>query len=579
MTIGLPSDKDHRQPVAKETTLTVFPEGGRPAQSARSRHRWSLADSIQTREQSRWALVMFFLYRLVLSTTMLVSFVTGLAPSFLGKTEPRVFLVSSLLFFGLVLINGLMLFRKHLDVEPQTHFMVATDILAITLLMHSSGGVESGLGMLLVVSVAAGSLLTEGRTVLLMAAWAAIAALGEQAYSHWAQSFERTAYTQAGMLGVLVFAMAILAHTLASQARRNEELAGRRSLDLANLEQLNDYIIQHAHIGVLVLNPRSQIHLANDAAIKMLGAEGNALGQPLKEVSADLSALYLKWRRTPEQPVDPVYTQGDKELLVQFTPLGEEGHAGTIVSIEDNSTRSAEAQKDKLVSLGRLTASIAHEIRNPLGAIGHAGQLLGESPDLDPTDRRLVEIIRNNTTRLNDIIENVLQLSRRNPSQPKTLLLQECLAEFVSQYRQSHPHFEEAFVINLPSQHLYVRADPSQMHQVLTVLCDNSLTHFNGPVEILRIQLRAGLTDTNARVVLEVVDNGPGIPPEKVPHLFEPFFTTRAQGTGLGLYIAKELCDVNEVHIKYRESKPRGSCFRLTFLQPSGGQDQAATPG
>lgn len=233
--------------------------------------------------------------------------------------------------------------------------------------------------------------------------------------------------------------------------------------------------------------------------------------------------------------------------------------------IEDEASVTQQAQQIKLASLGRLTASIAHEIRNPLGAIGHAEQLLQESAQLDKGDQRLLEIIGTNTRRVNDIIENVLQLSRRNQARPQEFGLKEWLDQFASEFLSYHEFLESSMRIEIEPEDTLIFADPTQLRQILDNLCENSVRHFNGDIRNIRINFRGGITPASGGPFLDVIDNGPGIPHDIARQIFEPFFTTNNQGTGLGLYIAKELSESNRVRLEYLPVKNGGSCFRMNF--------------
>ncbi|MEJ2611897.1 MAG: HAMP domain-containing sensor histidine kinase, partial [Candidatus Thiodiazotropha sp.] len=234
-----------------------------------------------------------------------------------------------------------------------------------------------------------------------------------------------------------------------------------------------------------------------------------------------------------------------------------------LIFLEDTSQITREAQQMKLASLGRLTASIAHEIRNPLGAISHAAQLFHESSNLDKADRRLTEIITTNAARVNQVIENVLQLSRRDPGKPQPIALKSWLRKLVQELVKHHGFTEQEVLIQVEPEGTEVIADPEQLRQIITNLCNNAREHCNA--KPLQLQLLGGMTQEFNHPVLDVVDNGPGIKPNVAKQIFEPFFTTRNNGTGLGLYIAKELSETNRIRLEYIPGPTGGSCFRLHF--------------
>ncbi len=216
-------------------------------------------------------------------------------------------------------------------------------------------------------------------------------------------------------------------------------MVSQRELDLANLEQLNEYVIQHMQTGIVVADGDNCIRLMNESAWYLVGMPSAGTDDPLEQVSHELVAQLEQWKADPQHLVAPFRpTPAGRELKAGFSRLGAEGEVGTVIFLEDMAGVMQQAQQMKLASLGRLTASIAHEIRNPLGAIGHAEQLLRESPDLPPSDQRLIDIINTNTQRVNEVIENILQFSRRSHSQPEEFILKPWLQQLVAELQHSH---------------------------------------------------------------------------------------------------------------------------------------------
>ena len=440
------------------------------------------------------------------------------------------------------------------------------DIVAITLMMHASGGVRSGFGMLLVVAIAGGSILTVGRTAGLFAALAALAVLAQEVYAWAYQVYRDTSYSQSGMLGVTFFATAFLAHVLAGRVRRTEALARQRGLDLANLSVLNDHIIQRMQSGILAVDSEDRVRLMNSSARRLLGIAVQGIRRPLGVVSPELFRLLTKWRLDPSSSSHVFKPAGTgTDVIASFAALEQPTAPGVLVFLEDSSAMTERAQRLKLAALGRLTASIAHEIRNPLGAISHAGQLLAESPQLSGPDERLTGIITEQSQRMNAIIENVLQLSRRKPPDSESLALASWLGEFAQDFARDKGLNSQDIRVLVANQGEQVRMDPVQLHQVLTNLCENGLRYGKARPYLT---LRSGMAEEAGRPFLDVCDTGPGVPKDVLEHLFEPFFTTDKQGTGLGLYIARELCEMNHASLSHLGDTEIGHCFRILFAHP-----------
>ncbi len=518
------------------------------------------APQTQLHQQQAWgALRVFNFYRLALSAAFCLLTYRAPAPPPLGSSDHTLFFYTSFAYLGLALFAELLLSlrRPHFDLQLTSHMLM--DVVVLTLLMHASGGVTSGLGILMVVSVANGAMITAGRTAGLFAAIATIAVLIEQTYSLLELDQTNFSYPHAGFLGITLFTTAMLAHVLARRARESEALAAQRGVDLANMSQLTEYIIQHMRTGVLVVDRHQRIHLRN-AAVNDLFDRSEVDEHYLPHLSAELSQRYEAWYQGQERASSPMRFVGSShDFIPRFMRIGSD--SGTLIFLEDVTTSNFQAQQLKLASLGRLTASIAHEIRNPLGAISHASELLAESPNSDAQDQRLTQIIANQSQRMNAIIENVLQLGRRDRSQPALLDLHTWLEHFVAEYCIGRPHLTARFSV-VCDEPLQVMFDPTHLQQILGNLCDNALRHID--IERGLVILRCGHLK-NGRGYLEVSDDGPGISSADQGHIFEPFFTNDASGTGLGLYIAREMAECNRSHLTYLSEAAPGASFRLLF--------------
>jgi two-component system sensor histidine kinase PilS (NtrC family) len=511
---------------------------------------------------------LFLLYRVALGVALLlVYFGIGRGP--LGSHLPTVFTFAMHLYLGLAVVALLAHLKGLGSEEKQGQLAVFADILLITVMMHASGGVPSGLGMLIGVSIALGSLSQAGRTSLLFAALASLAVLAEQLYAQFDGSFAQSAYTQAGLLGVSFFALALLADRLGRRASESAELAERREADLASLAELNDHVIQQMRAGVLVVDDKGVIEMMNEAAWVLLGMPVAMRHYPIEEASPPLARQYRRWAASPET-ASPDFrtTAGGRDLRAHFTTIATADRHNTLVVLEDKAQLTAEAQQLKLASLGRLTAGIAHEVRNPLGAISHAAQLLDESDALVDTDRRMIEIIRQNSKRVNEVVESILKLSRQDSPHPKPLRLGAWLGDQTGAILEAHGLTTGQVQSEIDPPDTTVFADPGQLRQVIDVLCDNAIAHFDRDRSHLNIRLVGGITPESGGPFLELRDNGAGIPPNARGNLFEPFFTTHHQGTGLGLYIARQLCEANHIRIEYLAPPTGGSCFRLSFPNP-----------
>ncbi len=502
-------------------------------------------------------------YRLSLALLLLFLGWPGESPPPLGSHNPWLFHATSILYsvFSLAAVFAVRWRMFDFNIQAYTHVMV--DIIVITLLMHASGSVSSGLGMLLVVAIAGGSLLMEGRTARLFAAIATLAVLAEHLYTRMEGILPDGGYTQAGLLGGSFFATAILAHVLARRLRESEALAEKMGVDLENMAQLTEYIIQRMQTGIIVIDNDQNIRLINESANNLLGKTSPCDGKTFQALSDDLAREIAVWQQDPQsQPRKFRPTDTAAEIIPRFASLGRDRNSGTLIFLEDTTAMAQQAQQLKLASLGRLTASIAHEIRNPLGAISHASQLLAESPHLDKGDARLTEIIREQSRRVNTIVKNIMQLSRRDRAQPEDLPLKPWLEQFIQEFISHEKISADHIHLDITPADLQVRFDPSQLHQILWNLCHNGIRHGAD-----KLVLQGGCTQQPYSQYLDVMDDGMGIDTELAHHIFEPFFTTTNSGTGLGLYIARELCESNQARLNHLP-RDGGAHFRITFADP-----------
>ncbi len=501
---------------------------------------------------------------------MLVLTVTAfptLAP--LGERDPQLFFLVSIGYALFALVSTASIHHRFPGYRAQLYTQILIDIAAIILLMYASGGVRSGLGMLLIVTLASGGMLMSGQIAVLFAAIATLTTLGAETYPALRNMTGEPAYTHAGLLGVTYFITAVVAHLLAKRARDSEALAAQRGVDLANMQQLTEYVIQRMQTGIIVIDSARKIRLINESAWHALGTPTHPIGQTITDLAPALAAHYFAWQENPaREPRILRLSAASPEILPRFAALGQAGNSGTLMFLEDTSAMAQQAQQMKLASLGRLTASIAHEIRNPLGAISHAGQLLAESPHLHEGDVRLTEIIRDHSQRMNAIVENILQLSRRQRARPEDLELKSWLEDFIADFCTTERIDAKNIGLHIDPPHTQVRIDTSQLHQILWNLCHNGIRYSRAHSDAPRLELRGGAAPESPSPFLDIIDFGPGIATEHVEQLFEPFFTTETQGTGLGLYISRELCESNQARLHYLPVPNGGSCFRITFADP-----------
>lgn len=524
--------------------------------------------SLSVQEDHVRPLFILNLFRFLVAFFFCLLYLTDYLIAPLGALEPRAFFYTSILYFLASLIFFPLIRSRQLPFIALVWGNAITDFIFLTLLMHFSGGIQSGLGVLIVITLASTSVVMGGRTALGLAALATIVVLAEQAYI--SVVFPRgSSYPIAGLLGITYFATAFLFMFLSRRVRESEALARKRGLDLANLAQLTEHIIQRMQTGILVIDENGNIRLLNESAAQMLGVQERNVDMSINTLIPELAQQWRMWQANPDRSPEVIQLKTNPvDISPRFAHIGEDTSAGALIFLQDMAAMAQQAQQLQLASLGRLSASIAHEIRNPLGAISHAGQLLAESDTLDKNDRRLTQIIADHSKRLNTIVESIMNVSRRKEINIELLNLKDFLEEFIADYCLGLTIDKANFDIQISPQNIMIRFDTGHFRQILTNLCDNALRHSHKLDGKPCIILKGGISTNTTRPHLDIIDNGPGVAAQNIAHIFEPFFTTEPSGTGLGLYLSRELAEGNQAHLQYIANENGGGCFRLTFQDP-----------
>ncbi|MEN8260267.1 MAG: ATP-binding protein [Pseudomonadota bacterium] len=498
----------------------------------------------------------FFIYRFILAALFAGLFFTNFGPTLLGRHDPALYAFTLSIYLVMLLFGGLALSLRRPQYPIQAQGAVFVDIVLITLLMHACGGITTGVGILLAVSVAAGGLLIGGRCAMVFAALASLAVLTEAVYSDLADVFETT-YTSAGMLGASFFTISLLSHLLAQRAEQMDQLATKHARAIEQLQELNEYIIQNMQSGIIIVGENTQLRMLNQSARQLF--ELSSLPENIEAISGNLATQYRQWLANPSHDSTVLKRERNKEIHVRFNKLKTDHEDVHMIFLEDSALRDQRLQQSKLASLGRLTASIAHEVRNPLSAISHAAQLIGESPNLTDQDLRLTHIIHENSLRMNEMVEDILQLSKRTPSNRERIALTRWIDHYLTKFLHEYGQSASTFQFRHPDDEVEVFVDTGHLKQILDNLCLNAIKYGLG--ENGKIELRVDRCDDLPCV--EVLDHGPGVDPNHTHKLFEPFFTTSPTGTGLGLFISRELAELNQAKLDYQPLVEGGSCFRL----------------
>lgn len=506
----------------------------------------------------RWRTLKYFnLYRLAVAV-FFFALVFLRHETYYGRHDAALFAWSAAAYclVALILLLVYRRFKQHLDLYLTA--AVTADIVCLTLFMYASGGHRSGIPFMLVVALAGAGLVGQGRLTLFYAAMAAIALLLEQAFRVLSFGADTAEFSPIGFTCIGYFATAISARLLAQRVIANEQLALYRGVALARQMRVSEMVIRDMQDGVLVVDGAGLVQQSNPQAARLLGMEihpGTNLARFSLALSDEVGALGVQ---AVDKSVSLRASRSGRALMARLVRTSEEGDL--VVYLEDLERVQSRAEQVKLAALGRLTAGIAHEIRNPLSAIGHAAELLREERE-EAIQHRLTRIINENVRRMDQMVKDVLQLGRRDRVQAEALVLASFLPPFIEEFRAKESLAPEVIHMILPPGAALV-FDRTHLHQILWNLLRNALRYCSRSPKAIQIW---GVVDPNMadRLELHIMDDGPGIDDSLLGQVFEPFFTTDSKGTGLGLYIARELCDANGAVLELLD-RGEGGHFRIT---------------
>jgi two-component system sensor histidine kinase PilS (NtrC family) len=456
--------------------------------------------------------------------------------------------------------------------SPQWLATIGVDLVCFLSLHVLAPGTSLNYVALLVLPVLMAGVLTPRRLALATAAGITLALLGAGWLSVLAGGEGSLQITQAALAGAGFFVITVLAGELAGRLAR-EELTARGSLEMARQQaQLNRLVIEEMQDGVLVVDRRGRVRAANPAARRLLAPTGMSRPAPfqLRGVQA-WDALVKSVERAFSEASWP---EAGRDVVLQFDAAPTAGTPGAqrtlrarvrftrkrepqaieefcVLFLEDVRNMQARSRQEKLAAMGRVSAGIAHEIRNPLAAISQANALLAEDAT-DPGQRRLMRMVSENVERLKRIVDDVMEVAPGAVPAVGVIDATAQVATVCSEWARAAGVVlgeQSVLRIELPSEPVGVLFDAEHLRRVLVNLLDNALRHASKSPGAIRLRLDSR---HEAQAFLSLASDGPPIPPDVEPYLFEPFFSTRSRGTGLGLYICRELCERYGATIDYR---------------------------
>ncbi len=485
-------------------------------------------------------------------------------------------------FAGAILISYMLFAAYHLfsAQRKDTNFFrlatysLTTDILFLSMLVLALGHLGGGIGILLVFSSALAAILLPLRIALFLASIASLTMIGGALWTYHPDTTTMESLLQAGLYSIIAMVSAVMANQLAYWGRDYRLIAEKRRETLHELEQVNELIIRRMRTGVIAVDQDCKIRVMNETAWFLMGSPP-VRQRLLNTLSPRLDQALASWKKDPFTDQKPVLLEPSQaQVLPSFVALPGDPDFGALVFLSDNNFVARRAVELSVNTLAKLSGSIAHEIRNPLAALTHAAQLLEESPQIRLSEMRLVNIIQNHAKRMNGIIENILQLSRREHSRPELVPLHTFLPEFVNEFRVSLANRELEFEDAINTEETLVVYDKSQLSQCLWKLLDNAVDHAGRDKSIPKIRLALTKDEESGFCIITIADNGPGISKMQLDKIFEPFYSTRKDGSGLGLYIARQLCEANQAELTVDSELGKGAFFHIRLALARGSPKQ-----
>ena len=523
-----------------------------------------LSDSTPREGNTEYWRSLFYLnlYRMLLAVFLSTASLTSVSVGSLGSRNPELFIYTS---FSYAFLSLLFAFLIHYDWPGyiiQCRLQILVDIIITILLYNASSGRGSGIEILFFITVSASGILLGGRAALITASTATILLILEHFYEILTNQQPPGGLTSLGFIGSGLFITAFIIYYLTLLLRKTEIEVAEKNITLQKMGHINQLIVEQLESGIIVVDQFSQVILFNNSARELLTAPDNLnIPLPLDSLLNKISLNDIYFSKISHEKESKIELPSGKTIIAHYKPLGDKAENGYLILFDDYSQIEKEKRNEKFIAMGRLSASIAHEIRNPLGAICHAGQLLAESPGIYKEDVRLVEIIEGQSRRIDQIIKTVLGLGQENEQNLQKISVYDWLNRVINDFTRENRLTEDSILLS--GDHIIsAYGDPTQLRQVIQNLLTNSLRYADtSKSPIVMIDISENTSGEGCTIGLS--DNGPGIDRSIQDKVFEPFFTTSSTGNGLGLFIARKICLSNGASLEYIHKESGNGYFVL----------------
>lgn len=462
-----------------------------------------------------------------------------------------------------VLYASLIIFILSLPTQKNQYGRLAQiikviDIVMIASLMHIFGGISGGFGILILPFVTTACINSDRLSALAYASLATILIFGSSIILVGInpQLLSTRIFFQSGILSAACFFVALLGSVASTNVRKTMITMQKHEAEIARLNTLNKLVLEYTQEGMIVVEEEGEVLFFNQKATKHLP---NLKGAT---IAPELNRVVARWHNKINQPFEEVHNFTGYDIYIRAMPVSEDNVPLLLIFMRSAAEIAEESHAAKLAALGQLTANLAHEIRNPLSAISHANELLLENA-ADETDAQLQEIVEHNVRRINKMIEEILSLNKRDRIERKNVSLKEYLKNFLTEFMLSTPKSIGCLKISMATDADYnIFVDEGHLHQILSNLMNNAWKYSQKNEDAIRIAVSKYSDVYSQEVRINIHDNGEGVPQKLQKKIFEPFFTTSSDGTGLGLYVARELAQANHGDLVYFA---HNNTFQLTL--------------
>ena len=510
------------------------------------------------------------IFRLIMAVILSSVYILSARVSPEALPISRYFQIVLLTYLVFLLVSTLILKRQQFQTTKFIYIFGLLDLAFISALCYYTDGLNSPLVILLLISfMVHGAFLSRTGALSLLAVSVFIQLALWIKFEFNPGEFQHSWYKLMISQGILrlvgqncfAFLALMLTNSWLHKYEASQQEVERKNEELKKAAILHEAIIQQSRSGLIVLDSAGRIILMNNY-IKSWFGDLDLQDSYLMDYLPTLTERFYLWNYL--KFMDPsLFEYNNERYYVEFDEIKQPTGHYSLIQIEPTDIVNMRAQQEKLVALGRLTAAIAHEIRNPMASIYQASQLLGEQEGVTPIENKLINMINNNVQRANRIITDVLVLARKNELERKYFKLPLFLDEVLDEFLVEYPNLKDSITVDIAPDVSRVLFEMSILRQMITNLLNNAIIHSGRSEDELKIMIEAEMKGETP--VLSIYDNGQGLTENVKQHLFEPFFTTHKNGTGLGLYITKELCLSNGGLIQYVEVDEEKHGFRIVF--------------